>query len=475
MHSGVIELIKEIKNIGGRGLLVGGCVRDKLMGLPDKDTDLEVFGLPPDTLKRLCKKYGRINMVGASFAVLKVQFPDGVTVDVSVPRRERQTSEGHRGFDVEADPFMTPEEAAQRRDLTINAISLDPLTNEIIDPVDGQSDLKSGILRHVSRRFREDPLRVLRVIQFMARFDFKIAPETFKLCAEMTADGQLNLLPRERIEEEIRKLFVLGVPQAVRTALETAEQMGIWQKLLPELQQLRGIPQDPRHHSEGDCLAHTFLTVEHAARIAVRDACPEEARWVLCLAALGHDLGKAETTEVRPDGSITAYQHERAGVPLAETMIRRITANARIIDPVVALIKAHMRPLHLVLAENVSDAAIRRLARDIQPAGLGDLIRLVEADTAASIRSESSVSAEAHVYLLQRVQSLGVETRPPEPLFQGRDLIRLAKEEKIPQQYLHGGIHFKSILDAVYERQLQGDIKNLGAAEALVIELTGAM
>jgi tRNA nucleotidyltransferase (CCA-adding enzyme) len=465
-----LDLIADIKKSGGRPLLVGGYVRDYLLGVPVKDRDIEVFGLEPGKLISVCRKHGKVMTVGAAFAVLKVALPDQEIIDVSLPRREKRVGDGHKSFEVHADPFMTVEEAARRRDLTINAISMDPVSSEIIDPCNGVSDLKSKVLRHIGPRFSEDPLRVFRIIQFAARFGFAIAPETRALCAEMTEAGMLANLPRERIEEELKKLFLKGRPGQIAPALEKAYEIGIWNQLFPEIHALRGVVQDPQHHSEGDVLVHTFLAVDRAALISERDGAGDDSRHILCLAALLHDLGKASTTKICDDGSVTAYGHEKAGIPVAGAVLSRITANLRIVDPVLALVKTHMRPLHLRLSDQVSDGAIRRLARDVQPSTLIELARLVEADTLASLRADGKPAADAHIFLKSRAAKLGVTAQPPAPILQGRDLFRMAKEGRLPGEFSRGGPHFKILLNSVYEQQLDGKITSLAEAEVCAID-----
>ncbi len=468
----LIQLVEDIQSNGGKAYLVGGCVRDHLMKLPSSDRDLEVFGIEPKVLKKICHRHGKVSTVGASFAVLKVTFPNRETVDVSLPRRETQVGVGHKSFEIEADPEMSLDEAARRRDLTINAISMNPLTHEIIDPCNGLADLDLKLLRHVGPRFREDPLRVLRVIQFAGRFGFSIAEETFTLCTQMIQDGDVLSLPRERIEEEFRKLFVKGKSSYIRDALQHAFRMGIFRSLLPELHHLHGIEQDPRYHAEGDVLTHSILTVENAARIAERDGLDDGNRHILCLAALMHDLGKIHTTQKNPDGTITAYGHDKESVLLAEKLLTRLTGNQQISANVRSLVAMHMRPLQLATAEHVTDGAIRRLAQSVLPSNLTMLAYLVEADTLSSYRSgDVPAGSDAHTFLLQRAVSLGVQTIPPKPIMQGRDLIRLAEQGRLPIHFKNGGSHFGVILSQVFDAQLEGRVSSIEEAEILALRI----
>ncbi|HEV2903430.1 MAG TPA: hypothetical protein VGW32_00180, partial [Pyrinomonadaceae bacterium] len=199
--SEVLEIARAVSAEGGRALLVGGCVRDELMGQQPKDWDLEVYGIQPARLRELLDQFGSVNVVGEAFTVYKL----GSHLDVSVPRRERKIGRGHRGFFIEGDPSMSIEEAARRRDFTINAILQDPLTQEILDPFNGRDDLSSKLLRAVSPdTFAEDSLRVLRAAQFAARFEFEIDPRTVELCRAI----DLSDLPAERIWGEMEKLLL---------------------------------------------------------------------------------------------------------------------------------------------------------------------------------------------------------------------------------------------------------------------------
>lgn len=470
MKSTLDDLLRDIEKNNGRGLLVGGAVRDHLLGCPMKDVDIEVFGIAPERLKAICRHHGRVMLVGVAFAVLKVTLNHNQTVDVSIPRREIQEGRSHSSFSVEADPFMSFEEAASRRDLTINAISYDPLRDEIIDPFDGRKDLDAGILRHVGPRFREDPLRVLRVMQFVSRFGFAVDRDTFALCQTMVADGLLDTLPRERIEEEFRKLLTRGRPDAVIAAMRFARDIGLLAALFPELAALVGVAQDARYHSEGDVFEHTVLALSQFLAIACRDALSDEQRWRLGLAVICHDLGKPATTSLEPDGRIITHGHDAAGIAPAITFLSRITNHVQTIDFVLALTAHHMRPMQLAAADHVSDAAIRRLAKSIEPASIADLACLVEADSLASIRPDGSSAADAHRFLLDRAMILGVATHSSTPIFQGRDLIRLAREGLIPPVFLKGGTHFSDPLSAVYEAQLDGLVTFTEEAEQWIIQ-----
>jgi tRNA nucleotidyltransferase (CCA-adding enzyme) len=466
----VMNLLMDIHNHGGRPLFVGGWVRDFLRGKESKDLDIEVFNLPLKQLRILCRQHGQLITVGAAFAVLKLTLSTGQIVDISLPRRERQKGQGHRGFDIQADPFMSVNDAASRRDLTINAVSMDPLTGEILDPVHGLDDLNKKILRHIGPRFAEDPLRVLRVYRFQSVLDFDIALETRVICGEISKISALKTLPRERIEEELRKLILLGTKRSTLRALINMQDDGVLASLFPELNRLSNVPQDSRYHAEGNVLTHTFLTVVESADIARRDNLPLNIAWALCLSALIHDLGKSDTTKQRPNGTITSYGHDKAGLTQSADLLNRLTGHSKTRDIALSLAANHMRPLHLAKANRVTDNAIRRLAVALEPASIDLLARLVEADTAASIRGDGSESENAHLFLRERAKALGISRHPPKPLIRGRDLIVLAGKNVISEKYLTGGPHFSTILKQVYQAQLDGKVET--KHDALLLAIT---
>ena len=200
----VLEIAALVKGSGGRALLVGGSVRDFLLGVKAvKDIDLEVYGLEPEKLQRVIGAKYAFDPCGLSFGVLKIRHYE---IDVSLPRRESKRGEGHRAFLIDSDPFLSIAEAASRRDFTVNAMYYDPLAEVFEDPYGGVDDLRRRILRHVSPKFVEDPLRVLRGMQFVARFDLTPAPETIAICRTMEIEG----LAPERLMEEWSKLLTKG-------------------------------------------------------------------------------------------------------------------------------------------------------------------------------------------------------------------------------------------------------------------------
>ena len=331
----MLEAVRRV----GRPRLVGGGVRDWLLGLAPKDFDVEVAGVDFEVLQRTLAPFGATDVVGRSFGVVKVRSKDsGEEYDFSLPRRESKIGAGHRGFAIAADPSLTDAEAAARRDFTINAIALDPFTHALIDPLGGQRDLQARVLRHTSAAFAEDPLRVLRAMQLAARFDFALAPETAAL-GRSIADTFAEL-PVERLWGEWEKWAVKAIKPG--RGLTVLEETG-WLKHFPEVGALRGTPQEPEWHPEGDVFTHTQLCLDALAALDEWKNSNAPRRRMLMFAVLAHDFGKPVTTErAERRGAMRWISpgHESAGGPLAENFFRRIGAPLGLDAPVELLEQA---------------------------------------------------------------------------------------------------------------------------------------
>lgn len=328
------DLLVAIKLAGGRALLIGGAVIDSIMDREIKDWDIEVYGLSLSQLEEVLTSNGFMaDLVGRAFGIIKTKV-NGLDIDLSVPRRENRIGLGHKGFEVEFDSTMTPEEAGRRRDLTINSMYQDMETGEIIDPFGGIKDLKEGILRATDpKTFVEDPLRVLRVMQLLPRKGKVVDPSTVALCKGMV--DEFATLPKERVFEEFNKLLLKAEKPSM--GLEFLKDSG-WLCHFPELGALVGCSQNPEWHPEGDVWEHTKLTVDAAAQL--KKQLPEEWQLAYMYGALLHDVGKPSTTSQ----DLTAYGHDSAGVPLAKAFMERLCNNTALIGRVVKVVKVHMRP-----------------------------------------------------------------------------------------------------------------------------------
>jgi tRNA nucleotidyltransferase (CCA-adding enzyme) len=457
-------IARAVRDAGGRALIVGGWVRDRVRGRPSKDIDLEVFGVPQHQLAALLQQFGRVEAVGQSFPVYKViaqgeggggergtEEADtgtgqaGGVLDVALPRRESKSGRGHKGFHVVGDPSMTIVEAARRRDFTINAISWDPLTAAYEDPFNGRADLDRHVLRAVDlRTFGEDSLRVLRAVQFAARFEFTLEDATAALCRSIALDD----LPPERIWTELEKLLLAAQRPSIGLAL--ALDLGVIDAILPELRPLIGCEQEPDWHPEGDVWTHTLMVVDKARELNADLQRPQLI--AVMLGAICHDLGKPATTAVI-DGRIRSMNHEEAGVEPTLRLLDRLRVHAidgfDVRSQVVGLVAHHLKPGMFYKAAQVGDGAFRRLAQKVD---LELLARLARADC---LGRTGNFDCSAMDWFLQRARSLGVEHRPPAPLLQGRHLLALG---------LSPGPQVGVVLKQVYEKQLDGEVSTVEEA-----------
>ncbi len=425
----LLEVSSAIKENGGRALLVGGSVRDIFLGKISKDFDLEVYGLELEQLEKVVREFGQVSEVGKSFGILKLKVEGGLEVDISLPRTDSKTGKGHKGFDVKTNPFLSFEQAARRRDFTINAIMADPLTGEVIDPFNGMEDIQNKILRIVDEKtFADDPLRVLRALQFVARFELTVDEQSF--CILQYMKDFLTELPKERITEEWRKLFLKSKKPSL--GLDLGMKLGVWEILYPELVELKKTKQDRHWHAEGNVWTHTLMVVDQAKKVCDKYNLDEDTSLVVLFSALCHDLGKPLTTKQDENGRITSYGHEKAGVEVAMKFLSKFTFSGDLKKKIVKLVEHHSRPVSFYLdevdrAQKITDATIRRLAKKLYPATIVELVYVSEADLRGRISQETSKLFDEQdrflpgLNLLQRAKDLNVENSKPQSLTRGKD------------------------------------------------------
>ena len=446
------EIAKAVRARGGRALVVGGWVRDRLLG-PDpgdgsKDLDLEVFGIPAADLPALLAPFGHVEPIGQSFPVYKIG-----TVDIGLPRRESKAGRGHKGFVVEGDPSMSIEDAARRRDFTVNAIAWDPLTDEYIDPFGGRQDLERRLLRAVDpQTFGDDSLRVLRAVQFAARFELTLDEQTKSLCRSIRLDD----LPPERVWGEIEKLLLRARRPSIGFAL--MRELGVVDQLFPELNALIGCEQEPEWHPEGDVWVHTLMVIDQA-RARIDDLGRGDAITVM-LAAVTHDFGKPKTTALI-DGRIRSLDHEQEGVEPAAAFLDRL--NIHSIDgkdvraQVLGLTAHHLKPGMLYkVRHELTDGAFRRLSQKVD---LELLARVAKSDC---LGRTGDFDCSAMDWFLEKARDLGVDRSPPKPLLLGRHLLELGMKP---------GPEMGELLKKIYERQLDGEITSTEDAVKIASEL----
>lgn len=450
------ELAKGIKRFGGTALIVGGWVRDKMLGETPKDIDLEIYGIPQEQLVVYLVEglKADVDMVGVSFGVIKVTI-DGVTLDVSIPRRERKTGVKHGDFDIECDSSMSIKEAASRRDFTINSMAFDPLTGEVHDPFNGAEDLANLVLRPVGVSFGEDALRVLRGMQFIARFGLSYDTETVHRCQALIGDG--DNLAKERVWCEFEKLFRKG--KKLSNALWLLCDSGWWHvdwlrcvrpvgtsmdqpdvpdsSIIANVSPIRDMDhtlQNPEYHAEGNVLTHTSLVMDAAALIS-----DEDTRLIVGLAALMHDIGKPYTTKE----DFSAAGHAEVGAKIAKQLLEQIGAPSLVKAKVVKLVSNHM-----FNDPTLSARAIRRLANRLAPATIDELAALIDCDRAGRISKNGTTPPSMLTEALREAAiMLNVINDRPKPLVMGRHLIAIG---------VAPGKDMGVVLDMLYEAQLDG-------------------
>jgi len=423
------QIERLIRQAGGRLWLVGGCLRDLILTRQPHDLDLEVSGIPPGQLYRLLTEHFSVQFVGQAFGVFKLV---GLPIDISIPMRRPLDDATIPGLLHLAAPEMEIDEALSRRDFTMNAMAWDPDTLDFHDPFHGREDLKTGTLRHVSERFAEDPLRVLRGMQFVARYDLRPAAETLTLCQSLSQDQ----LPRERIWEEWKKLLLQG--STISKGLQWLRDCG-WLRFYPELAALRGCPQDPVWHPEGDVWVHTLHCLDWFAKERTEKTADD---LTVGLGVLCHDFGKPVTTK-EEFGHITSRGHESEGEAPTRQFLARLTNQTSLADEVVALVLCHLRPYALYDGK-ASDSAVRRLARQV--GRIDRLVRVARADHAGR-PPKLFDDFPAGEWLLRKARELDVEIQGPAPIIMGRHLLAMGVSPG-PEMGKH--------LDDCYEAQLDG-------------------
>ena len=444
---GILEHIAaKIDKEGGTPVLVGGAVRDFILGLESKDFDVEVFNIHYNQLIGVLKKFGKVSAVGKAFGVLKLSNT-GYQFDFSLPRNDTKTGEGHRGFRITTDPNMSFRTAASRRDFTINSVGYNLISGKILDEFDGQSDLKNKVLRVVDpKTFVEDPLRVLRGIQFAARFNLSIPEETKSILVDLI--DTLDQLPRERIFKEIRKLLLKA--QKPSSGLLIADEIGLNKKLFPELNALHSIPHDPDWYPQNNAWSHTLSVIDEAARLRSGDKFKDMA---LMLAALSHEFTSLNPVEFVDEQWRRQYRTAQCPT-VTKCFMNRITNEAKLIETVDRLVTEHRSLSKAIRSTNIKNGDIRRLSLKVD---VPLLVRLAEADYYGRFKEEEKpTNFPAGDWLLKRFHALKLEnSQNLQPILLGRHLISLG---------LKPGPFFGQILTDAYEKQLDDEFMTLDDA-----------
>lgn len=427
------EIVQTLRQQGFQAYLVGGCVRDLLLGLEPKDYDVATDAIPDEVMKIFPETYA----VGVQFGVVLVPLPQGPTgsdlkekaVEVATFRSDLGYTDGRHPDEVRFS--KDPREDVERRDFTINGMLLDPVSGQILDYVGGQKDLSAGIIRTIGNpelRFAEDKLRMLRAVRFAARFKYRISAETFAAILNMAE--QISMVSRERVRDELTRMLTEGRGQR---AFMLLEESGLLEYVLPEISQMKGVEQPPEFHPEGDVFVHTLMLLEN-----LPTPCPATLGW----GALLHDVGKPPTFRVAPD-RIRFDGHAEVGVKMAEEICRRLRFSNDDTQQILSLVANHMR---FADAMRMKESTLKKFIRMPR---FDQHLALHRADCLAS-----NGNLTTYEFIQHKRREIPPETMRPAPLVTGDDLIAAGR---VP------GPEFRTILDAVEDAQLEG---RLGSREA---------
>lgn len=436
------RLGEKAQELGWKVYAVGGFVRDMVVGKESKDLDLEVFG--PDSVQELIDflaEFGEVNAVGKSFGVLKLRI-DGVDLDVSLPRLESKQGKGHKGFVIKSDGKLTPKDACKRRDFTFNALLMFLPECKIVDLHNGQADLLNGRLHHTSEFFADDPLRVLRGMQFCGRFNLTAEKDTVELSRSLLPE--FETLSKERLWIEFEKWATKSIKPS--RGLVFLQRTG-WLTKFPELQALVGCKQNPTYHAEGSVWQHIKRVCDQAAKIAIEKDLSTNDRLVLVLAALLHDVGKPSTT----DDELRAIGHAKEGVDIAKSFLESINAPLWVIEKVCSMVGLHMSYV-------TTKSGVRKMSSKCK-VPLSLQLDLMRTDNLGRISLDEDHFKEAFDIIdsIERMaKELDVIDDSPKPILFGRHLIKAGMKP---------GKRFGIILRMAFEDQLDGAFDDLDGAK----------
>jgi poly(A) polymerase len=448
-----IHIIRTLRDAGHQSYLVGGCVRDLVLGREPADYDVSTDATPDEVMRLFPETYA----VGAQFGVVLVPMPGGdvasnvstggvcrdvacnvsapgSTVEVATFRSDLGYSDGRHPDEVHY--TKNPREDVARRDFTINGLLFDPIKDEVLDFVGGRKDLEAGIIRTIGeapRRFGEDKLRMLRAVRFAARFQYKIEAET--LAAVQKLAPGIHQVSQERVRDELSKMLTEG---QARRAFLLLDETGLLHEVLPEIEAMKGVEQPPEFHPEGDVFVHTLLLLDNLPQ-----PCPRTLAW----GALLHDVGKPPTFRVAPD-RIRFDGHVEIGVKMAEEICRRLRFSGEDTEQILSLVANHMRFAH---AQRMKESTLKKFLRMPH---FEEHLELHRVDCQASHGDLTSYN-----FTREKLASIPPEKMQPAPLLTGDDLIAAGYPP---------GPRFKQILTAVEDLQLEGQLQNKEEALAFV-------
>jgi len=418
-----ISVIRSLRDAGYPAYLVGGCVRDLILGREPADYDVTTRATPEEVMSVFPETYA----VGAQFGVVLVPSPDKTwTVEVATFRSDEGYSDGRRPDSVRYS--QDAREDVERRDFTINGLLLDPLNDEVLDYVDGRKDIAARIVRTIGdpeRRFGEDKLRLLRAVRFAARLGYEIEPTTFSAIPKLAP--QIRQVSRERVADELSKMLTEG---RARKAFELLDATSLLPEVLPEISAMKGVAQPPQYHPEGDVWQHTLLLLENLPQ-----PCSRTQAW----GALLHDVGKPPTFRVAPD-RIRFDGHVEVGVKMAEEICRRLRFSKVDTEQILALIQQHMRFGDL---QRMKESTLKKFLR------LPKIEEHIEQHRLDCVASHGDLSL--YDFAREKLAAITPEAMRPAPLVTGADLIAHGYEP---------GPQFKKILAALEDEQLEGRLES---------------
>ena len=396
-------IVRRLTEAGYTALFAGGCVRDMVRGVEPRDYDIATTATP-EQVQRL---FPKTIPVGAQFGIVLVQ-EDNHQFEIATFRTDEAYLDGRRPTAVR---YGTPEQDAQRRDFTINGLFYDPLTDKLLDYVGGQADIARKLIRTIGeprQRFTEDKLRLLRCVRFASNLEFEIEPATVTAMREMAA--QIDVVSAERIRDELVKIFTR--PNA-GGGFGLLDESGLLRQILPEVAAMKGVEQPPEFHPEGDVFQHTKLMLDLMAEAARVDPRPPEARIVLALAVLLHDVGKPPMFERAPD-RIRFHEHDKIGAEMAQKILRRLRFPNDVIEKVCICVGEHMR------IRNVQVMRTAKLKRILARETFADELELHRLDC---LTSHGNIAN--YEFLRAKAAELPPEVLKPAPLVMGHDLLAL--------------------------------------------------
>lgn len=412
--------------------IAGGAVRDALLGLPISDFDIEIFDLPIATIEKTLQTNFETQIVGKNYCILKLK---GINIDVAIPRTEEKIGDKHCDFITKPIVTASVAEAAKRRDFTINSIYFDIKNNSVIDPYGGIKDLSDKVLRHTNDKFSEDPLRVLRGMQFCGRFGLTADEKTLNYCRQLS----INYISKERIFDEFRKFILKSTaPSKGLRFLKDSS----WVKFFSEIEHLIGCKQDSYYHPEGDVFEHTCLVIDMFAKTKTGNI---KEDLIVGFASLCHDFGKPEVVNEHISNTL----HAKLGVAKTINFLQNIGSPNWLIKEVVPLVEFHMLPRTFAPRKSIK-SEILHLSDSCN--NIERLVRLAKNDTLGRKLWSEKYSTDAEDFLLTEAKKLNVHNKKPENIITGKILVELGMQ---PNK------NFTKILRKCYEAQLDCKFDNV--------------